>query len=243
MQKSPLIFLLSLSGMTASLTQADQTSARFEKEVTKTIALDYWLSLPEGYKSEGEKTWPLVVFLHGAGERGDDLTKVVKHGPPKRIEEGDSFPFILVSPQCPKEEWWTEQPVLELIEAIEKTHRVDPSRIYLTGLSMGGYGTWHFACEAPEKFAAIAPICGGGVPYKMRWIKHLPIWIFHGDADRVVPLDESARLVAALTKHKNEKVKFTIYPEIEHDSWTATYNNPKLYSWMLSHRLEEGAHN
>ncbi len=233
------MFLLCLLVAATVTLQAEQTPERFEKEITRTLALDYLLYLPEGYDEDSEKSWPLVVFLHGAGERGDDLTKVAKHGPPQRVTEGESFPFILVSPQCPAEQWWTEQPVLELIEMIEASHRIDPSRIYLTGLSMGGYGTWHFACEAPEKFAAIAPVCGGGVPYKMRWIKSLPIWAFHGDADNVVPLEESQRLIKKLEQFENPDVKFTIYPEIGHDSWTPTYNNPELYSWLLSHRKGE----
>jgi len=233
------MFLLSFLCLTSSAVLADQSPARFEKSVTKTLSLDYLISFPKGDDADEGKPWPLVVFLHGAGERGADLAKVAVHGPPKRVAEGADFPFILVSPQCPADEWWTEQPVLELIDELEATHRIDASRIYLTGLSMGGYGTWHFACEAPERFAAIAPVCGGGVPYKMRWIKTLPVWAFHGDADAVVPLEESKRLVDTLNFLKNEKVKFTIYPETGHDSWTPTYNNPELYSWLLSHQLEK----
>ncbi|MEM1440789.1 MAG: prolyl oligopeptidase family serine peptidase [Verrucomicrobiota bacterium] len=243
MRKPPLIFVLGCLCLAVEAGFAEQSPERFEKEVKETLSLRYLLSLPYEYEESGEKEWPLVVFLHGAGERGDDLSKVKIHGPPKLVAEGESFPFILVSPQCPREEWWTEQPVLELIDHLEKTHRIDSSRIYLTGLSMGGYGTWHFACEAPERFAAIAPICGGGVPYKMRWIETLPIWVFHGDSDNAVPLEESERLVKVLQKRGNEEVKFTIYPETGHDSWTASYNNPELYSWLLSHTLEESSPN
>jgi predicted peptidase len=154
-----------------------------------------------------------------------------------RVAKGDSFPFILASPQCPAKEWWTEQPVLELIDHLEETLRVDSSRIYLTGLSMGGYGTWHFATLAPKRFAAVIPVCGGGVPYKMRWIPHLPVWAFHGDADTAVPLAESTRLIAALERQGNEQAKMTIYEGVGHNSWTETYDNPKLYEWMLSHSL------
>lgn len=248
MQKLPLTLLLvpalACGLLFAPSLRADQTPERFEKEVTETLSLDYLISLPPGYEAEGETRWPLVVFLHGAGERGGDLSKVAVHGPPKRVAEGEAFPFLLVSPQCPEGEWWTEQPVLELIDSLEEKYRIDPSRIYLTGLSMGGYGTWHFACLAPERFAAIAPVCGGGVPFKMRWIKTLPVWAFHGETDPVVPLTESQRLIDVLKRLGNTKVKFTIYPETGHDSWTATYKNPEVYSWLLSHRLgEEGSAN
>ncbi|MEM9016844.1 MAG: prolyl oligopeptidase family serine peptidase [Verrucomicrobiota bacterium] len=228
-----LVLFIASSG---SGEEPQQRTESFQKTIEKTLSLEFLLSLPDGYVADEKKKWPLVIFLHGAGERGEDITKVAIHGPPKRVEEGADFPFILASPQCPSEEWWTDQPVLELVDYIEEAYRVDPDRIYLTGLSMGGYGTWHFATLAPRRFAAIAPVCGGGVPYKMRWIKHLPIWIFHGAEDRAVPLGESERLVKALEKHGNEFVKFTIYPEIGHDSWTETYNDPEFYDWLLSHR-------
>jgi len=214
----------------------EQAASSFSRKVELTLALDYLIALPEGYATDESKTSPLLVFLHGAGERGADLEKVKIHGPPKMISAGESLPFIVVSPQCPEGEWWTEQPVLELIDHIEATHRVDPERIYLTGLSMGGYGTWHFASEAPYRFAAIAPICGGGTPYKMRWIRHLPVWAFHGARDVAVPLEESTRLVDALKKRGNTRARVTVYPEAGHDSWTESYANPELYDWLLSHR-------
>ena len=214
---------------------ADQTARTFTKEVA--LKLDYLLSLPAGYEAAPDKKWPLVVFLHGSGERGSDLQKITLHGLPKRVKEGANFPFILVSPQCPDGEWWTEQPVLELIESLETTYRVDPSRLYLTGLSMGGYGTWHFATLAPDRFAAIAPVCGGGVPYKMQSIAHLPVWAFHGAKDTVVQLVESERLIKLLESGGNREAKLTVYPEAAHDSWTETYQNPKLYEWLLSHTL------
>ena len=215
----------------------EQSSETFAKEIKETIKLNFLLHLPENYEANKEEKYPLMVFLHGAGERGDDLSKVKIHGPPKLAKKGKDFPFILVSPQCPKNEWWTEQPVLELIDDLEKKYRVDSDRIYLTGLSMGGYGTWYFCTQAPDRFAAVAPICGGGVPYKMRWIKSLPVWAFHGAKDTGVPLDESARLIEALKKQGNKTAKLTVYPEAGHDSWTATYDNPELYTWLLSHSL------
>ncbi len=231
--------LLPLACLALSLPVFAGTPAkeRFERPSDRILRLDYLLSLPGGYGADAAKRWPLVVFLHGAGERGADLDLVAKHGPPKRAAGGEDFPFILVSPQCPADEWWTEQPVLELIDHLEANYRVDPSRIHLTGLSMGGYGTWHFATLAPRRFASVAPVCGGGVPYKMRWIPHLPVWAFHGAKDAAVPLEESARLVAALEKFGNTQAKLTVYPEAGHDAWTETYANPAFYEWLLSHSL------
>lgn len=238
MLKLPLLPLFGLLALlTATPGRADQSPQIFEKEATTKLKLKFLLALPEGYDASADKKWPLVVFLHGAGERGDDLAKVALHGPPKRVAAGETFPFVLASPQCPSEAWWTEQPVLELVDHIAETYRVDASRIYLTGLSMGGYGTWHFATLAPHRFAAIAPICGGGIPYKMRWIPDLPVWAFHGAKDTAVPLLDSERLIAALKKHGNASAKLTVYPEAGHDSWTETYQNPELYHWLLSHSL------
>lgn len=231
--------LLILSGILLawSAALAGPTKEVFERPSKETLHLDYLLSLPEGYDAKGDRKWPLVVFLHGAGERGSDLDLVAKHGPPKRIAEGESFPFILVSPQCPENGWWTEQPVLELIDFLEETYRVDPARIYLTGLSMGGYGTWHFASRAPKRFAAVAPVCGGGVPYLVRSLAHTPVWAFHGAKDTVVPLEESSRLIEVIQKSGNQSARLTVYPEAAHDSWTETYANPEFYQWLLSHSL------
>lgn len=234
-----VLLALAFSAPSGSLF-AEQVPSEFRKEIRETIGLSFLLALPEGYEAEDERQWPLVVFLHGAGERGADLEKVKIHGPPKKVEAGEKFPFILVSPQCPEGEWWTEQPVLELIDHLEEQYRVDRSRIYLTGLSMGGYGTWHFATRAPSRFAAILPVCGGGVPYQMRWIRKLPVWAFHGDQDTAVPLEESKRLIEALQKLGNEEARLTVYPGVGHDSWTATYDNSEVYEWLLSHRKTEG---
>lgn len=214
-----------------------QTAEVFDQKLTKELKLKYLLALPEGYEADAEKKWPLVIFLHGAGERGDNLEAVKKHGPPKLVSEGRKFPFILVSPQCPKDQWWPNEPVLELLDHLQATHRVDPDRVILTGLSMGGYGTWAFATRAPERFAAIAPVCGGGVPYLMRSLVKVPVWAFHGAKDTVVVLDESDRLVKALEK-AGASVKFTVYPEAGHDSWTEAYKTEELYEWMMAQKRQ-----
>ena len=197
--------------------------------------LRYLLSLPQGYEADTTKRWPLMLFLHGSGERGDDLSKVKVHGPPKLVAEGRQFPFIIVSPQCPNGQWWFPQQLGELLDSISAQYRVDADRIYVTGLSMGGRGTWDLAMEYPDRFAAIAPIAGWGDEYDVERVTHLPVWAFHGDKDAAVPMELGQRTVEALKKAGGD-VQFTIYPNVEHDSWTATYENQDLYDWFLQHR-------
>ena len=202
-------------------------------------AIDYLLYLPTGYGRRAGKRWPVILFLHGAGERGNDLNKVKVHGPPKILQKRTDFPFIVVSPQCPASSWWEPLPLKVLLEEVQEKYRVDPDRVYLTGLSMGGFGTWDLAVRYPERFAAIAPICGGGKPLLADRIKNVPVWVFHGDADPVVAVKQSDEMVEAL-KRVGADVKYTRYPGVGHDSWTATYDNAELYQWFLSHRRGEG---
>jgi predicted peptidase len=212
-----------------------QSSRIFEKTIIKNLSCDYLLFLPEDYGKE-EKQWPLMMFLHGAGERGSDLEKVKVHGPPKIVENRKDFPFIVVSPQCPEDSWWAEEVemLINLLDDIVAKYDVDTERIYLTGLSMGGFGTWALASKYPERFAAIAPICGGGGHFGAYKLKDMPVWVFHGAKDKVVPLKESEDMVEAI-RGFGGNAKLTIYPEAGHDSWTETYDNQKLYDWFLGH--------
>lgn len=218
--------------------QSGQQARAFEKTIQKTVACRYLLFLPDGYGRKKQR-WPLILFLHGAGERGDDLELVKKHGPPKLVEQGKDFPFIIVSPQCPADRWWPEKTdvLVALLDQIIQEYEVDTSRIYLTGLSMGGFGAWSLATRYPKRFAAVAPICGGGAPYLADRFKDLPVWAFHGAKDNVVPLQESKRMVDAINA-KGGRAKLTVYPDAGHDSWTAAYNNQKLYEWFLEHRRQ-----
>jgi len=213
----------------------EQQAEKLKKQVVREITLDYLLFLPQDYGKEADKKWPLMLFLHGAGERGSDVNKVKIHGPPKIVEKRKDFPFVVVSPQCPENKWWEPQEVIALLDEIQSKYKVDPDRVYLTGLSMGGYGTWETATQSPERFAAIAPICGGGRPYTVRRLKDLPAWVFHGEKDEVVPIKRSEEMVDGL-KRAGGDVKFTRYPDAGHDSWTATYNNQELYDWLLKHK-------
>lgn len=210
-----------------------QNGQVFEKTVTETLSCQYLLFLPEGY-GEKEQLWPMILFLHGAGERGDDLNKVKVHGPPKIVEAQKDFPFIVVSPQCPAEQWWSNEVLINLLDDIVSCCDVDAEKIYLTGLSMGGFGTWHLACKYPERFAAIAPICGGGEPVLADRLKEVPVWAFHGARDELIPLKRSEEMVDAV-KDCGGDARLTIYAEAGHDSWTDTYNNKELYDWFLKH--------
>jgi len=196
--------------------------------------LHYWLYIPD--EASPERPMPLVLFLHGGGEGGDDLEKVKKHGLPKLIASGRQFPFLVVSPQNPSDkQFWDDQKIVRLLDEVQAASPVDPARIYLTGLSRGGYGAWRLAIQNPDRFAALVPISGGGaVPY-VKKIKHVPTWVFHGAKDPVIPLSESQRMVDAL-KAAGGNVKFTVYPEAKHDAWSETYGNPQLYEWMLEQR-------
>jgi predicted peptidase len=213
---------------------AKQEGKHFEKEITVQVKMDYLLYLPEGYDKE-DKPWPLVLFLHGAGESGRDLNKVKIHGPPKLIEAGKKFPMIVVSPQSPRMGW--DVPTLNaLLDEIVATHKVDKDRVYVTGLSMGGFGTWALAAAYPDKFAAIMPICGGGDPHDAVKLNHLSIWVFHGAKDNVVPPNRSENMVKALKEHGAKNIQFTLYPNAGHDSWTQTYENPEVWDWLLKQK-------
>jgi predicted peptidase len=220
---------------------------------TNGVPLKYRLIKPLGYQPG--KKYPLVLFLHGAGERGDDNAITLKHAakdfadPARRAK----YPAYIVIPQCPKEKKWSEvdwsketsdlpesasdsmQSIKELLDEMIENAGVDNDRIYITGLSMGGYGTWDAIARYPGFFAAAVPICGGGDPKTVDRFRKLPIWCFHGGKDRVVKPIRSQEMVAALQKVGSD-IRYTEYPDAEHDSWSMTYSNPELYEWLFSKR-------
>lgn len=212
-----------------------QTAKRFRKEITKTVSLRYQLYLPSKYGDDRKRQWPLMLFLHGAGERGSDIEQVTKHGPPRIVKRRKAFPFIVVSPQCPKDGWWDSDALMALLDDVVDRYRVDEDRVYVTGLSMGGYGSWALGGTYPDRFAAIVPICGGGMRLHARRIANagLPVWAFHGAKDKAVGLEESQRMVDFIQTFGGD-AKLTVYPKAQHDSWTETYNNNDVYDWMLT---------
>jgi predicted peptidase len=255
----PLPALLALLVASGSVSGAEPlTEQSFESRVARAVGYRYLLHVPADANVKSERRWPLLLFLHGAGERGDDLWRVAIHGPPKLLRgtapltEAEKAAarmlaenFIVVAPQCPAEAIWDDEAVLALLDAVLAKQKVDPARVYLTGLSMGGYGTWSLASRYPERFAAAVPICGGGqtlhlllaTEEKKAALRTLGFWAFHGAKDAKVPLDESERLIALLKReiHGPLDIKLTVYPEATHDSWTKTYGNTELYAWLLRH--------
>ncbi|NEU07875.1 prolyl oligopeptidase family serine peptidase [Flavihumibacter sp. R14] len=206
-------------------------AAAQQQEKSMVLYTNYLLYVPESLPANG--SYPLLLFLHGSDERGSDLGILKRKGPPSFLDRKSDFPFIVVSPQCPENREWDTQNLLTLLDHIEATFPVDKNKIYVTGLSMGGFATWNLAQAAPERFAAIAPICGGGNLDRLCIMRDVPVWAFHGAKDTAVPFEESAHLVKRLQEFGSD-VKFTLYPDAGHDSWTATYQNQQLYDWLLS---------
>ncbi len=234
-------FFLAVSMFVLSLpadadASADQKAHTFTHTIDNTEhSLGYLLYLPKGFEAEKDRKWPVLLFLHGSGERGSDVNLVKKHGPPKIVANGKDLPFIIISPQCPRDQRWNPDLLAALIDDVVKNHRGDADRICCTGLSMGGFGTWDLCTKHPDKFAAAVPICGGGNPASAGKMKTIPTWVFHGDKDTAVKLEASQKMVDAL-KAAGGEVEFTIYPGVGHDSWTQTYDNPKLYEWLLKQK-------
>lgn len=239
-----------------------QSSAQQTGFLHRTVAVDgvaykYQVFVP-GHWTPDEK-WPVILFLHGAGKRGADGARQTEEGLPEVLRQAPDFPAVVVMPQCRKRTWWGE-PAMEVqtFKALEQSMKElngDPERVYLTGLSMGGFGTWAFGYKYPKTFAALVPICGGVQdrrfpapewhplsrapedPYRETAIKiaHIPVWTFHGDADRSVPVRESRELHEALLA-VGGNVRYTEYAGVGHHSWNRAYNEKELIPWLLSQR-------
>jgi len=252
-----LCTLFAIAAMTTTA-PADETDNR-DRFTEHTLAASSGLKLPYRQLAParivpGQK-YPLVIFLHGGGERGSDNQKQLVHGVNEFASDEirAKYPAFVVAPQCPEEMRWVEvdwtldahqmpaQPseplaaLFELLDHLQRTQPIDSRRIYLTGLSMGGFGVWDTIQRRPELFAAAAPICGGGDPILAKQIQFVPLWVFHGDADETVKVNRSRAMVEAV-KGVGTEVKYTEYKGVGHDSWTQTYKDPALYAWMFSQR-------
>ncbi|MGA2400626.1 MAG: dienelactone hydrolase family protein [Syntrophobacteraceae bacterium] len=203
-----------------------------QKAIHSNTTYDHLIYLPNEY-SIREK-WPVIFYLHGVGGQGDYLEVLKAHGLPKLLEQRDDLPFVVISPQCPPDEQWSPALLGVLLDHVAAQYSIDDNRIYLTGIGSGGAAVWQWAAKEPERFAAIAPVCGHGNPHEVCKLRDVPVWTFHGARDRIVPISETQSMVLAL-KLCGGDVAFTIYPEAEHDSWTEAYSNPQLYSWFLEH--------
>lgn len=201
------------------------------------VIIDHLLYLPGDY-DQNRGRWPLVLFLHGAGERGAEVVDVARAGPPCLVANGYKLPAIVVSPQCPPRHDWQPEILLSLIDEVSMLYRVDARRIYVTGYSMGGIGTWALAAAAPERFAAAAPLCGAGDTSRAEAFRSLPLWVFHGEDDKVVPLKESQEMVDAV-RAVGGNVEFTVYPGEGHGICGRTYAREDFWHWLLRQRRED----
>jgi predicted peptidase len=226
----------------AQVRAADKTEHGFLHRVHKDAdgkEAKYMLFVPHDYK--GDQPYPLILFLHGLGESGTDGEKQARVGLGAAIRKHEkTFGFITVFPQSQQRNWRANsddgQRALHILDAVMKEYKVDPARVYLTGLSMGGYGTWSLAAKYPDRWAAIVPICGGGDPKQAATIKHIPCWCFHGGADKTVPPAKSRDMIDAL-KAAGANPKYTEYPDVGHNSWDRAYGTAELYTWLLMQRL------
>lgn len=217
-----------------------QTPERIEVTQERTLALDYLVAVPEAHDPDGAPV-PVILFLHGAGERGDDLDRVKSWGPARMVEDGHDFGAVVITPQCPADTWWTDhvQTLELLLDHIEAAYNIDPDRIYVTGLSMGGYGTFALVARNPGRYAAAVPICGGGSFIDARRLGRLPIWAFHGDADNVIPVDESRRMIRYANASDGEHARLTEYEGVGHNSWSRAYADEAMWEWLFAQRRGE----
>ncbi|HIG31027.1 MAG TPA: phospholipase [Verrucomicrobiales bacterium] len=254
--------LLALTGCQSAHQKPTDSVAHQPEELVRTMGrtvaghqLKYLLQTPAGRQPDAG--WPLLLFLHGYGECGDDILKVKKHGPPKLLSQFNELrECVIVSPQCPRDSWWRVDALLALVEeAIAERGDIDRERLYVTGLSMGGYGIWSFISHHPNYFAAVVPICGGGDPFRLPANRppvktgianefdsagltaatRLPVWTFHGADDGSVPILETEMLVKLLKDGGNMDVRFTTYEGVGHfGAWERAYADSELWRWLFS---------
>lgn len=201
--------------------------------------LRYVIRYPEGFSEE--ETYPVILYLHGAGTRGDDIGKLHTNPYFLQIEKHKEFPFVTVAPLCTENTWFDLwEHLKKLVQQIRELPFADQDAIYLSGVSMGGYAAWQLAMSMPEYFAAMIPICGGGMYWNAGRLVNLPVWAFHGGKDTDVFPEESVKMVNAVNQ-SGGNAKLTVYPENGHDAWTDTYSNYAVFQWLLQHRRKNTA--
>jgi predicted peptidase len=212
------------------------TANRWQTTLSIPVDLPYLLYLPKGHVARSD--WPLVLFLHGSAERGADADLLRRQGLPKVLEEGLALPAVVLAPQCPAGEVWAQQhhALSALLDTLLPTLPVDPSQVTLTGLSLGGAGVVHYAASEPERFRALAPICGPWTWYYMTpEIARKPLWIFHGEADELVSVEDSKRL-AEVARALGGEPRLTLYPGVGHHAWEHAYADPTFSDWLVDPR-------
>lgn len=204
---------------------------------------DYLLYLPENY--DPSKKWPVIYFFHGIAERGSDVRDLLRQGMPKYLARGGKLDAIMIAPQCPLESHWAdtdtevEEHLRYFLPEIAEKYAIDPDRVYITGLSMGGRCTWKLALAMPEYFAAMAVVCGRTNTYEFERLHNIPIWLIHGVQDDIVFFFNINRICPVLAATGHPDYRLTIYPHADHDVWTPSYESPELYQWLLSHRRRQ----
>ena len=207
-------------------------SNALDATLSRHVHLPYRVWLPQGY--EASKAWPAIVFLHGSGERGTDLSFVERNGPPRYVLE-HGLPFVVIAPQLPEGATWSADAISALLDRALADYRIDTTRVYLTGLSMGAYGAYELAIAEPSRFAALLTVSGAGNPVEVCRLRELPVWIVHGAKDDVIPISWGREMARRLENCKGD-VRLTIDPDSGHDAWTKVYEDPATYEWFLAHR-------
>lgn len=229
-----LLLLIGLIMLQACAAQSHVVADELET-VTKEN-LKYYLYYPEHY-FDSEETFGLLLFLHGGGESGRALEEIKDTGPPKMLAEGKQFPFLILAPQnSHAKKWWNTEAVIQLLDSVTGMNRVDKNRIYVSGLSRGGSAAWELATQYPDKFAAMAVVCGmTPLPYA-HWIdQEMPIWVFHGDQDDVIDVEESDKMVAKL-RDMGYDIRYTRYKGVGHNAWDRAYTTDSLYTWLANQK-------
>lgn len=252
----PIAFVVSLLTISCCCMTPPQTGFLDRSVTLGSARYPYVVYVPRDYTPK--KAWPVVLFLHGSGERGNDGLRATQIGAGAAIRSApENVPAIVVFPQAPVESRWLEEPAdaaMAALDHVQREFHTDPHRLYLTGLSMGGYGTWHLAMAHPERWAALVVVCGGLLPhptttavrqsplnaaaadpyaFTAHAVHKLPIWIFHGSDDGVIPVDESRRMHNALVQEQTA-VRYTEYPGVGHNAWEKAYADPAMWSWLFS---------
>lgn len=192
-----------------------------------------WIYFPKDYASG--RRFPLLLFLHGSGERGRDLNVTLKHGLPGMMAKGKELPLLVLSPQCPKDHRWESDELLALLDWAQAKYFIDADRIYICGFSMGGFGTWQLAAAAPDRFAAIVPVSGGGSEEDADKLVKLPIWAFHGATDRTVPVTQTTKMIEAI-KNAGGEPRVSILKGEGHGISGQVLSRSDLYEWLLQQR-------
>ncbi|MBR5626421.1 MAG: dienelactone hydrolase family protein [Thermoguttaceae bacterium] len=237
-----VLMKMMLPAPTGTWRTIEELSTPSPADASKMVPVPFWFFLPENESAKTDAGFPLLLFLHGAGERGDNPDLVKVHGPAMLLdnpEKAKDWPFLTVSPQCPENALWSPEQLHQLVENLCEKYPIDRDRIYVTGLSMGGFATWAILAKYPDWIAAAAPICGGGKLDTASKMVNVPVWAFHGEADPLVPVRVTRDMVQAIQDAGGQKVKATYYPGVGHNSWVQAYNTPELYQWLLEQKREK----